>query len=306
MPISLEVEEPLEPSSPVLRWIKIKSKSAFESLNSYRAYNVPLFNYCILVVFGYLLIKLSFRYHLLYTKSSLVATILTNVVLYGIADTCAQSIPGWVRSRSLVARVPTNVMVTLDAMETGRFRETPNGSQEDISSTFADYGDGFIGTTPYNVEINSDAFTESDNPEDVTVAFNFTRFIGFICWGFFMAFIQVMWYMFLNSMFNDMPTIVTILERDLVDQLCFSPVSLACFFAYTTMVIEQGSKEDYVNKMVTLYISTLFVSFSVWFPVQFVNFAIIPKNLQVPFSSSVGVLWNCFLSFRNASMKRSS
>lgn len=280
--------------------VRSKVEKKLEKWNSYRVLNVPLVNYSILIVFGYLLIKLSMRYHKLYTKSSLVATIFTNVVLYGIADTCAQSIPGWVISSraSLFSRVTHNtrgVEVTLNSLERGTYRDVQ--TNDDISTTFADYGDGIIGSRPYEVEINTNEITED---RLVGNEFKFRRFIGFICWGFIMAFIQVVWYLFLNSMFNDMPTIVTILERDLVDQLCFSPISLACFFAYSTMVIERGSKDDYVRKMMKLYVTTLFCSFSVWFPVQFINFAVMPRNLQVPFSSSVGVLWNCFLSFRNA------
>lgn len=50
-----------------------------------------------------------------------------------------------------------------------------------------------------------------------------------------------------------------------------------------------------------LYIGTLGCNYLLWPAVQFINFLAVPKHLQVPFSSSVGVLWNCFLSMRNAS-----
>lgn len=305
MPIELDNGdgEVIERSWDALDSLRTKIEKKFDKWTSYRFLNVPIVNYSILIVFGYLLVKLSFRYHKLYTKSSLVATIFTNVVLYGIADTCAQSIPGWVitsREPSFISSVNHNhsnrVEVTLNSLESGTYRDMES-SEENISTAFADYGDGIMGSRPYEVEINTNEVTEETFEG---LPFNFRRFFGFICWGFIMAFIQVVWYLFLNSMFNDMPTIVTILERDLVDQLCFSPISLACFFAYSTMVIERGSKDDYVTKMVKLYVTTLFCSFSVWFPVQFINFAVMPRNLQVPFSSSVGVLWNCFLSYRNA------
>lgn len=302
MPIELDSEsvETRRSTWGPLESFKDGLERKIEKWNSYRILNVPIINYVILSVFGYLLVRLTMRYHQLYTKSSLVATIFTNVVLYGIADTCAQSIPGWMActSGSLFTRAST-VEVTLNSLERGTYRDVI--TDEDISTAFADYGDGIIGARPYEMEVNTNQMPVQ---RFVGEAFNFSRFVGFVCWGFIMAFIQVVWYLFLNSMFNDMPTIVTILERDLVDQLCFSPVSLACFFAYSTMVIERGTKDDYVRKMVKLYVTTLFCSFSVWFPVQFINFAVMPRNLQVPFSSSVGVLWNCFLSFRNAQSGR--
>lgn len=304
--IELQVEDQLESKFRVN--LKDSILNAVGKINCWRLANVPIVNYFILVVFTYLLGKLTTRYHKLYTKSSVLATIAANVVLYGIADTLAQSIPGWVSARRYRIWRKVECEVETANLEEGilsdQYRdnachnngETIDGiSSSAIAETFADYGDA-IPLAPIPNSGNA-------KPGGDVVWFNGRRFIGFVIWGFIMAFIQVVWYLFLNSMFKDMPTIVSVLERILVDQLCFSPVSLACFFAYSTMVIEQGTKKDYQKKLFNLYFSTLAVSFSVWFPVQFINFSVMPRNLQVPFSSGVGVIWNCFLSFRNASSK---
>ncbi|OWB61807.1 hypothetical protein B5S32_g5396 [[Candida] boidinii] len=48
-----------------------------------------------MLIFSILLIRLTFHYHRLYTYSSIIATIATNLVLYGIADTLAQSITAY-------------------------------------------------------------------------------------------------------------------------------------------------------------------------------------------------------------------
>lgn len=280
--------------------------------NSYRLFNITSINYGILSMFGYLLVKLTTRYHKLYTRSSILATIATNIVLYGISDTLAQSITQFLELHnssnnswiiSVHNRNSSSVGITLD-----------NNTMNDPSNLFADYGDenttdlednnidNDLGAHAYTVDLESHSNIPHNQfePQISKTDFKFRRFFGFISWGFIMAFIQVGWYMFLNAMFTDMPTLVSVLERDLTDQLLFSPISLACFFAFTTIIIEKGDSETYKEKMYKLYVTTLAVSISVWFPVQFINFSLMPKKFQVPFSSSVGVIWNCYLSFRNA------
>lgn len=297
----------------VKKWQKTSSYLG-NLFNSYRLFNITSINYGILTMFGYLLVKLTTRYHKLYTKSSILATISTNVVLYGISDTLAQSITQFLESKDPIGTIGNSnswmnsandgnedVRITLD-----------DDNTEDSSHLFVDYGEENetdieegrnIGSKAYVVDVNTNTFHYQQSVYSSTV-FNFRRFFGFISWGFIMAFIQVAWYMFLNSMFTDMPTVVSVLERDLTDQLLFSPISLASFFAFTTIIIEQGDAEKYKEKMYKLYITTLAVSISVWFPVQFINFLVMPKKFQVPFSSSIGVIWNCFLSFRNAAASK--
>ena len=292
----------------IKRWKKMSSYLGY-LCNSYRLFNITIINYGILTMFGYLLIKLTLRYHKLYTRSSILATIATNVVLYGISDTLAQSVtqllerepaPGrarWMMDTNWSGNNDSAVQFTLDG-------DNANDSAFDF---FVDYGDGSdaIGANAYTVDFENGSNIISPQLDiQAYPGFNFRRFFGFITWGFVMAFVQVAWYMFLNAMFTDMPTIVSVLERDLTDQLLFSPISLASFFAFTTIIIEKGDAKAYKDKMYKLYVTTLAVSFSVWFPVQFINFSVMPKKFQVPFSSSVGVVWNCFLSYRNAAASK--
>ncbi|KAG7894932.1 hypothetical protein KL905_000169 [Ogataea polymorpha] len=275
MPISLPTDERPSRSRASLRLPVV-----LQSLLTARVRNVPVPNLLILVIFAYFLARLTTKYHQLYTKSSLVATMATNIVLYGIADTLAQSITAYCQQTSFQERnLPYNIATYLETLVPRR--------PEDY---FVDYGeDGEISV--HQVEET----TESSLP-----TFQVRRFAGFVFWGFLMSFVQVVWYSFLNAMYKDVPTFVSVLERVLTDQLCFSPVSLACFFTYGTLVIEQGSVDDVKEKLYRVYLSTLACNFCLWFPVQFVNFLVMPKSFQVPFSSGVGVLWNCFLSLRNA------
>lgn len=292
----------------IKRW---KSASSYlgKLCNSYRIFNITIINYGILSMFGYLLVKLTLRYHKLYTKSSILATISTNVVLYGISDTLAQSVTQFFEGGSTFGSMGWLSHPRQRRGEDNFIRITLGETDPDAvaSDLFVDYGESIeaIDAHAYAVDIErSDYGADTQNITQHYSDFNFRRFFGFIAWGFIMAFIQVAWYMFLNAMFTDMPTIVSVLERDLTDQLLFSPISLASFFAFTTIIIEGGDTESYKEKMYKLYVTTLAVSFSVWFPVQFINFSVMPKKFQVPFSSSVGVVWNCFLSFRNATASK--
>ena len=292
----------------IRKWRKLSSYLGHLS-NSYRLFNITIVNYGILTMFGYLLVKLTFRYHKLYTRSSILATIATNVVLYGISDTLAQSVTQLLEREQAPGRVGWMIDSNWSGNNDSAVQFTLEGDNADDSTLdfFVDYGDSSdgIGAHAYTIdfESGSNIINSYLDPQEHS-GFNFRRFFGFITWGFVMAFVQVAWYMFLNAMFTDMPTIVSVLERDLTDQLLFSPISLASFFAFTTIVIEKGDSEAYKDKMYKLYVTTLAVSFSVWFPVQFINFSVMPKKFQVPFSSSVGVVWNCFLSYRNAAASK--
>ncbi|KAG7819475.1 hypothetical protein KL928_002149 [Ogataea angusta] len=275
MPISLPTDE-----RPSASRTSLQLPGALRKLFTARVRNVPVPNLLILVLFAYFLAKLTTRYHQLYTKSSLVATMATNIVLYGIADTLAQSITAYCQQASFQERnLPYNIATYLETLVPRR--------PEDY---FVDYGE--------DGEISVQQIGETTEAAPPT--FQVRRFAGFVFWGFLMSFVQVVWYSFLNAMYKDVPTFVSVLERVLTDQLCFSPVSLACFFTYGTLVIEQGSADDVREKLYRVYLSTLACNFCLWFPVQFVNFLVMPKSFQVPFSSGIGVLWNCFLSLRNA------
>lgn len=325
----------------------------FEKITSYyKIYNIPIINFCIMLIFSILLIRLTFHYHRLYTYSSIIATIATNLVLYGIADTLAQSITAYFtgvkvklqqeealnnhrpRTQSIVTKYIHNLTNTrYNNNSSYRFQSDDNIGLDDTNTNghdglqdtnaqdfFLDYGDnGDQGSINSSYDLSSSvsslppAIRPSQHRLSLAnrsalswghaageVTFQVRRFVGFMLWGFLMAFVQVAWYSFLNSMYTDVPTFVRVLERVLTDQLCFSPVSLLCFFTYGTIVMENGSREDVRAKIYRIYLSTLACNFCLWFPVQFVNFLVMPTQFQVPFSSAVGVLWNCFLSLRNA------
>ena len=238
---------------------------------------ISVTHWTVLLTWVVLLLRFTSTYRKLYTKSALLATMCTNVLLFGISDSLAQSILCYFSSH--VDPVPQ----LIDDM-VNRLR----GPQ--LIEDFNDYGEPTMESEPvYDLSA----------PE--AHKFAFFRWCCFMLWGFILSFFQVPWYKFLNYFYTEDPTVVQVLERVLSDQLLYSPISLYCFFMYSNYVMEGGDAETFSKKIQVLYLSTLGCNYLVWPLVQFLNFLVMPKHFQVPFSSSVGILWNCFLSMRIAS-----
>lgn len=100
-----------------------------------------------MTIFAFLLFKLVFRYHKLYTKSSLLATIATNLVLFGIADTMAQSIPAFIEGRILNRSTwislnnSTHAEVTVNDTYNDDYDDDDSASNIEHDDFFVDYGD---------------------------------------------------------------------------------------------------------------------------------------------------------------------
>lgn len=247
---------------------------------------ISLTHWSLLITWLLLLLRFTSIYRRLYDKSALLATMCTNVLLFGISDSMAQSILCYFSTH--VDPVPQ----VIDGMFS-RLRRPPiidDDNESDNLSVFNDYGETTLESEPaYD-------FSAPDAHK-----FAFFRWSCFMLWGFILSFFQVPWYKFLNYFYTEDPTVVQVLERVLCDQLLYSPISLYSFFMYSNYVMEGGDAETFSKKIQVLYLSTLGCNYLVWPLVQFLNFLVVPKHFQVPFSSSVGIVWNCFLSMRNAS-----
>ncbi|OBA16946.1 hypothetical protein METBIDRAFT_28455, partial [Metschnikowia bicuspidata var. bicuspidata NRRL YB-4993] len=290
-------------------------------INAIRIHNVPVLNMCIVAVLGIFLVKLTTKYKDLYMKNSLVTIIVTNLVLYGISETMAQSILSFsmqapalsvslfdtenLRNPAAVS-VNSPVALGLQPRVPGGFQQGSGSVHEEMESDDSDVDDEnldrFLRLIRSDTSLPYQELLSDENVEQTYELsyFKFSRLAGFMCWGFGMAFVQCWWYRFLQ-IYSKQPQFIEVLRKVLSDQFCFLPVSLFCFFTYGTMVLESGTWDDARAKLRKLYLPTLVINYCVWFPVQFVNFLLVPRDFQVPFSSSISVLWNCFLSMRNSS-----
>ncbi|RCK66076.1 hypothetical protein Cantr_01756 [Candida viswanathii] len=277
MPIQLAHEEGDEPfhHDHRLKDDEHQPNTFIRLLNSVRCYNIPVLNFVILLILGIFLIKLTTKYTNLYMKNSLITIITTNLVLYGISETLAQSILCYRSDQPMIAY---------------RLNESDG------------VGNGAIVLNSGVIDDLEEGNVLDDDAVDVVIPlsfFQFNRLAGFMCWGFIMGFCQCWWYKFLQIYSQD-PKFIEVVRKVMTDQFLYSPVSLFCFFTYGTIVLEDKTWDDAKIKLKKIYIPTLFINYSVWFPVQFFNFLVIPRSFQVPFSSSISVLWNCYLSMRNS------
>lgn len=245
-------------------------------LSQFKIFYIPVLNWGILCVYLSLLYKLIQRYETLYEKSVLLTTMTTNTLLFGLSDTLAQSISCFL---ALVSERPYSASVSLDNYQPTVSRDQPD------DSFYADYGDTRSRQRQNSVQSVNSQFQLLSKQTDKDI-FNFHRFLGFTMWGFAMSFVQVAWYWVLNHLFTADPTFVSVLERVLSDQLFFSPISLFSFFTYSNFVLEGGDKITLNDKIQKIYISTLAANYMVWPLVQFINFLVMPRRFQVPFSSS--------------------
>lgn len=292
MPIQLTDDEPFTKRHPLTRLA-----------NSVRCYNIPFLNFLIILILGTFLYKLTTKYTNLYMKSSLITIIVTNLVLYGISESLAQLILSYRPNQPMISFKLNDPVqpVALDTEANTGIEHDDVGTDDDVS--IDDQGlDRFIEYLRRDHDAEEDEQGRFNNDLVTYVPltyFQFNRLAGFMCWGLIMGFIQCWWYKFLQIYSKD-PKFIEVLRKVMTDQFCFSPISLFCFFTYGTMVLENGTWEDTKRKLGAIYLKTLMINYSVWFPIQFINFLIVPRDFQVPFSSSISVLWNCFLSMRNS------
>lgn len=270
-----------------------------DSLAHRRLWQVSVVHWAVLAVWTCCLWRFTAVYRSLYARSALAATLCTNVLLYGISDALAQAAHCYAADAldpvpPIVATTARNLVSRLRGNSDASDVVTGDADSDNLS-VFNDYG----GSAAVQESALESALDDSDLDRETHV-FDFHRWFCFMAWGFTLSFFQVPWYKFLNFFYTEDPTVVQVLERVLSDQLLYSPVSLYCFFMYSSYVMERGDATTFTTKIQRLYVSTLGCNYLLWPAVQFINFLAVPKHLQVPFSSSVGIAWNCFLSMRNA------
>ncbi|KAI7868621.1 hypothetical protein BDF14DRAFT_1880873 [Spinellus fusiger] len=142
----------------------------------------------------------------------------------------------------------------------------------------------------------------------------FQRTLRFAAYNFTVAPILGKWFMFLDK-FIPMPVATGALSkvaqsalnrqkdgvairRMVADQVLFAPAGVAVFF--TVMgYIETREWEGVKDKFRNAYAPVLIMNYKVWPIVQLINFKMMPLQYRLPFISSLGILWNAYLSWIN-------
>ncbi|CUS20313.1 LAQU0S01e03796g1_1 [Lachancea quebecensis] len=288
------------------QWAAEWGRHAREAVEARTLLRVGVVHWVMLAVWAVLLLKMASVYERWYARSALFTTICTNALLFGTSDILAQCVLQY--TWAPVDPTPVPLDTTARALASRYALFTDQEPDADGASIFNEYGPRGSSPDAASSGVLEQQLGYSNSASSAPLAqplrapsFDFYRWVCFMAWGSFLSFFQVPWYRILNYLYTEDPTVVQVLERVLSDQLVYSPISLYCFFMYASYIMEKGDAASFRTKIQRLYIGTLGCNYLLWPAVQFINFLAVPKHLQVPFSSSVGVLWNCFLSMRNAS-----
>ncbi|KAL4209204.1 hypothetical protein AB4K20DRAFT_1909131 [Rhizopus microsporus] len=136
-----------------------------------------------------------------------------------------------------------------------------------------------------------------------------TRTFRFAAYNFCVAPLGGTWYMFLDRFFpvpkNAAPRTANMMaiKRMATDQLLFAPMGLVLFFTVMGLA-ETGKWEGVKEKFRDAYTPALITNYEVWPAVQFINFKWMPLQYRLPFVSSLGILWNAYLSWLNNASKQ--
>ncbi|KAF8474709.1 hypothetical protein BDZ91DRAFT_711551 [Kalaharituber pfeilii] len=230
---------------------------------------IPLLHTIILSVYLFTMARLMSRFDYYYETKPLLTMMVTNSILNGIADTAAQAITS-IRERAV--RQPGGVTekdsLAIQIHEFDKRNPLPRHRAELIPPS-----------------------------HNLPPPFDFERLVlltRFMAWGFIMAPLQFKWLSYLGT--------APALKRVALDQLGFAPFGLGLFLSYLT-VTEGGGTKAIKKRMEQLYFPTLKASYMIWPLVQILNFRVVPLQFQLPFASTVGIFWTCFISLTTSSTR---
>ncbi|KAI8369257.1 uncharacterized protein BYT42DRAFT_607716 [Radiomyces spectabilis] len=164
-----------------------------------------------------------------------------------------------------------------------------------------------------------DKLKEHEDLWPPTPKYDITRTLRFAAYNFCVAPLAGKWYMFLDKFFP-MPVASTVaskaaqiavkrqgdkmaIKRMVTDQALFAPAGLVVFF--TAMGFAETRKwEGVKEKFEDAFVPALITNYKVWPLVQFINFKFMPLQYRLPFVSSLGILWNAYLSWLNNASKQ--
>lgn len=267
----------------------------------YRIGSLSPVNWLILGVYAVNLVRLSLNFKTLYAKYPLLATMITNVLLLGLSDSLAQSLKSAIQYKARIQEFPesdsTQASLFQYVLDRGRPKQVWLDEEGDDLSD--------LGLTLSHEEMQGDVsgeeMDELRSEEPRFTDFDFRRLACFSLYAFFNSFIQSPWYGFLRSAYNHDSKLVVVVQRVIADQVFYSPLMLCVFLLYLSVMVER--KPWQVIKSSAFwenYVSILSINLCVWPVAQFTNFLLIPSAAQIPFSSSLSVLWNTYLSLNTS------
>lgn len=183
-----------------------------------------------------------FVYRSIYAKTAITTMIVSNLLLYGLADTLAQSLRSFVKFKvetgpdqgfqiPFLWELPEIQRIRLPAHDDDGtdFSDTDSIDSRDLVELGLADDHGALAL----LRNNSEDARPSRVPIPVVAPsifnYDFRRLSLFMVWGFVQAIMQYFWYPVLNSLYNEDNLFLSTLKRVMTDQLCYSPLSLCAF-----------------------------------------------------------------------------
>ncbi|CAG8685378.1 14995_t:CDS:2 [Gigaspora margarita] len=166
-------------------------------------------------------------------------------------------------------------------------------------------------TTESSTNVNETLSTQVQKKQESAhiESFDYMRTLRFSSYGFVIAPVIHTWFSFLDKRFplpqlqtskNPMASrISAIVKRVSVDQVAFAPIGLSLFFSIIG-VFEGRDISSIQQKFREAYVPALKANYITWPFVQFINFGFLPLRYRLPFVSTIGILWTCYLSLLNS------
>lgn len=111
------------------------------------------------------------------------------------------------------------------------------------------------------------------------------------------------WYGALATTIAPGLTVRAVAKRVAWDQFVFTPLFLVVWLTSLWSLEVGGPAANVDERLATLMPPVLLANWSLWIPLQAVNFRLVPLKFQVLFSNVVAVAWNFYLSYSTSSAK---
>ncbi|KAG0425282.1 hypothetical protein HPB47_027537 [Ixodes persulcatus] len=105
------------------------------------------------------------------------------------------------------------------------------------------------------------------------------------------------WFRLLDRRFGAGNAPRTVIKKLLSDQILFRPTSLFCFLGLLS-VLHRRPWVDVKKTIWADYVSVLKTGYMFWPVVQLINYGWVPCHFRLIYFSSLGVVWNTYLSWK--------
>ncbi|TRY71627.1 hypothetical protein TCAL_16166 [Tigriopus californicus] len=130
--------------------------------------------------------------------------------------------------------------------------------------------------------------------------FDTARCLRFVALGSFMVAPTIrVWYLSMERLVGpSVPKIRAALSKVALDQGCFAPTFNAVFLS--VIGVCQGKNWEQVKeKLSREYRDVMLTNYTIWPPVQMINFFFVPFLLRPLVVSIIALVWNTYLSFKS-------